>query len=171
MPELLQHAKGHWRPMRSADLAGVVDIAAIVHPSYPEDVAVFAERLQLYPDGCLVFEGGGGLLAYVISHPWVALSPPSLNVRLGSLPAAPATYYIHDIALLPALRGSGAAARVVGRLFELADEQSLPTMSLVAVNGSRGFWHRHGFREFTDVALADKLRSYDDDAVFMVREM
>ena len=41
--------------MVPADLPAVMRIAAVVHPSYPEDEAVFAERLQL------AAEGSGGL--------------------------------------------------------------------------------------------------------------
>ncbi|NEW95116.1 GNAT family N-acetyltransferase, partial [Rhodopseudomonas sp. BR0M22] len=43
-----------WRGMTPADLPAVDAIAAVVHAAYPEDAAVFAERLALHPDGCLV---------------------------------------------------------------------------------------------------------------------
>jgi hypothetical protein len=44
-------------------------------------------------------------------------------------------------------------------------------MSLVAVNGSAGFWRRQGFAEARVPALADKLASYGADAHFMVRDL
>ena len=43
---------GHWRPMTTTDTASVSAIADRVHASYPEDDAVFLERLRLYPEGC-----------------------------------------------------------------------------------------------------------------------
>lgn len=106
-----------WRAMAAADLAAAERIAARVHPDYPEDAAVFAERLSLFPEGCLVLVSPSGELGgYVIAHPWRLGQPPALNSLLGALPAAADTLYIHDIALLPERRGGGAAGRALERL-------------------------------------------------------
>jgi ribosomal protein S18 acetylase RimI-like enzyme len=171
MPELSDDAKGQWRPMRVADLPRVLAVADAVHPAFPEDAAVFEERLRLYPGGCLVFSNDEGIAGYVVSHPWRANDPPALNSRLGELPRSPATYYIHDIALLPELRGTGAAALAVALLLARAHKEKLATMSLVAVNDSAGFWAQHGFRDVTDTTLARKLRGYGTAAMFMRREL
>jgi ribosomal protein S18 acetylase RimI-like enzyme len=176
MPELSLEAKGQWRPMVAADLPGVLAVADCVHPAFPEEGAVFADRLRLYPLGCLAFSSGEDVLGYAVSHPWRAYDPPALNASLGELPREPATYYIHDVALLPELRGSGAAALVVALLLARARKEAFHTMSLVAVNNSTGFWERHGFRniasrKIVDATLIRKLRSYDDAATFMVREL
>lgn len=176
MPELSLEAKGQWRPMTAADLSGVLTVADRVHPAFPEDPAVFAERLQLYPAGCLAFSSGEDILGYAVSHPWRAYDPPALNARLGALPHPADTYYIHDVALLPELRGSGAAALVVALLLARAQKEALPSVSLVAVNNSVGFWERHRFcnvasHKVVDATLARKLRGYDDAAAFMVRQL
>jgi ribosomal protein S18 acetylase RimI-like enzyme len=157
-----------------ADLPGVLAIADHVHPAFPEDVAVFEDRLQLYPSGCLAFSSGEDIFGYAVSHPWRAYDPPLLNARLGELPRQPDTYYIHDVALLPELRGSGAAALVVALLLARAQKEALPSVSLVAVNNSVGFWERHRFRnvasqKVVDVSLTRKLRGYDGAAAFMIR--
>lgn len=160
--------------MRAADIPAVLRIADRVHPDYPEDEAVFVERLRLAPEGCFVLEMEGAqreLIAYLVSHPWLARRPPALNSQLLALPELPETFYIHDIALLPQARGSGAASSVVGQLAGMAKEAGYGTLSLVAVNGSTAFWRRHGFAEIDDPALAHKLRSYDDEAVFMERAL
>ena len=160
-----------WRPMTASDLPAVMAVAAVVHPDYPEDVAIFAERLRLFPDGCLVVAGTGDLQGYVVSHPWYRASPPALNSFLRRLPAQATCFYLHDLALLPAARGSGAGGAVVARLAEIAARTRLPCLSLVAVNGSTGFWQRQGFRPVHDPALAAKLASYDDAARYMEREL
>lgn len=157
-----------WRPMTAADLPAVSAIAAEVHPDFPEDDAVFAERQRLFPAGCKVLEGGGRLAAYVLSHPWQAGSCPPLNVLLGALPEPASTYYIHDIALLPAARGTGAAGEIVAALKAEAKSAGFAEISLVAVNGSAGFWRRMGFTETSIPALAPKLASYGADARHMV---
>lgn len=154
------------------DLSAVSDLATRIHPSFPEDAEVFAERLRFYPEGCHVYADRNSLTAYVLSHPWLAFDAPPLNSLLGELPAGLATYYIHDLALAGEARGTGAAAAIVDALTEHAREIGLHTMSLVAVNGSEGFWRRRGFAQLDIAALADKLRSYgDEDAQFMVRTL
>ena len=91
-----------WRRMAPADLPAVMAIAAVVHPDYPEDEPVFAERLRLAPEGCHVLAGeGGALQGYLVSHPWPAGAVPALNSLLGAIPPGTVNWYIHDLALLP----------------------------------------------------------------------
>ena len=126
--------------MRAADLPAVERLAETIHLDHPERPEVFAERLALCPEGCWVL---GNIAGYVISHPWRLGAPPPLDTLLGVLPAAPHTWYIHDLALAPAARGTGAAGAIIARI---AAACALPTMSLVSVGASSGFWHRQGFR-------------------------
>ena len=160
-----------WRAMTPMDLPAVLAIADAVHPDFPEDAAIFAERLALHPAGCRVLDRDGAILAYVLSHPWAAESCPPLNRLLGALPDPAGSYYIHDLALLPAARGSGAAPAIVAALAEHAAGLGLASMGLVAVNGSASFWRRQGFAEAEVPALSSKLASYGPDARFMLREL
>ncbi len=158
--------------MTVADLPAICALSATIHQAYPEDDEIFAERLRLYPDGCHVYSVAQKIAAYVVSHPWRAFDAPPLNSLLRRLPAAPSTYYIHDLALAPQTRGTGAATWIVRRLADHAIVKEFPAMSLVAVNGSSGFWKRQGFAQADVPALAEKLRSYcDDGAQFMVRDL
>jgi GNAT superfamily N-acetyltransferase len=154
--------------MRSRDLAAVQAMADVIHRDHPEAPEVFAERLELHPEGCLVFERGEDLQGYVVSHPWTALCPPALNTSLGGLPDQPTTYYIHDLALLPNARGLGAASVVVERLIDHARSLRLSNVSLVAVGDSEAFWRTCGFAPVGDPRLAPKLGSYGE-ASYMVR--
>ena len=156
-----------WRPLAPADIPAMVALAAIVHPGFPEDDDVLAERLALYPQGCFALEDGDLFAGYLLSHPWRAYAPPPLNRLLGALPAAADTYYIHDLALHPAVRGRAAAAPLLARIF--ADTAGYPSQSLVAVNNSGGFWARHGFTAIDRPGLAAKLAVYGDDARYMMR--
>ncbi len=152
-----------WRAMTAADLPAVLALSALVHPGLPEDEAVFAERQRLYPAGCLALAGGSGLLGYALSHPWAGPSP-RLNSLLGALPPLPRCYYLHDLALLPAVRGQGAGQAALRLL--LAQAGALPCR-LIAVGGSAPFWRRQGFAAVPgDAAM---LASYGPGAVYMQR--
>ena len=131
-----------WRGMRDGDLPAVLAMAAAVHPGHPESPAVFAERLALYPAGCLVLAGGGGALGYAIAHPWSRGQAVPLDVLLRALPAAPDVMYLHDLALLPAARGLGAGRAALRRLASLAGGMPL---ALVALPGTEEFWRGQGF--------------------------
>lgn len=158
--------------MAPADLTAVMAIAAVVHPDYPEDEAVFAERLQLAPEGCHVLAASGGaLLGYLVSHPWPAGEIPALNSRLGAVPESQANWYLHDIALLPEGRGAGAAGRIVAELARRLGQAGYRSLSLVAVNGSTSFWQRQGFAVVQEPALARKLATYDEAACYMRRDL
>jgi GNAT superfamily N-acetyltransferase len=155
--------------MTMDDLAAVEAIAAEVHPAFPEDAEVFAERLALYPEGARMLEQDGVAAGYLFSHPWTYRVLPPLNALLGALPEMADTYYVHDLALVPAARGSGAASLVVHDLVEHARDRGFASMSLVAVNGSIPFWLRHGFTVSEAPELAYKLKSYEEAARLMVR--
>lgn len=165
------HSASQWRAVGGDDLAAVIAIAAAVHRDYPEDDAVFAERLRLYPAGFRLLTRDGVAAGYVISHPWLAGAVPALNSLLGRLPDMPSTYYLHDLALLPAARGGGAAGRGVADLVRQAGESGFGRMSLVAVGGSAAFWRRQGFAPVDVPALREKLASYDADACYMERTL
>lgn len=165
-----------WRDMRAGDLAAVGRIAAAVHPGFPEGPAVAAERLALCPSGCLVLEAwsevapgegraGGVVVGYVLSHPWAAGAAPKLDSLLGALPGVPGCWYWHDLALLPAVRGRGAAVEAVARVVALARGAEVPRVALVSVGESGGFWRRMGFLP----AVGPDVASYGEGAAYMVR--
>jgi GNAT superfamily N-acetyltransferase len=161
-----------WRLMEVGDLTSINAMANIIHPDFFEDAAVLSERLKLYPQGCFVLSGANAsLIGYAITHPWHLYAMPALNSLLGGLPEAPSTYYLHDIALLPQSRGTGAAGTIVSLLADHASRSGFSTMSLVAVNGSTGFWEKQGFRKEDHPELNSKLQTYSNDARFMVRHL
>jgi len=157
--------------MTAEDLTQVQVLADTIHVDHPEEREVLAERHRLYPPGCLMLTEGDRAIGYALTHPWRLGEPPPLNRLLGALPAAPTTYCIHDIALLPAARGRGYAAQAVDRLTDHARAKGFDNLSLVAVNRSQAFWEKSGFRVLARAGLAAKLASYGPDAVLMMHDL
>lgn len=157
-----------WRAMRADDIPQVVHVADQIHPDLPEGDFVFAERVRLFPEGCLVLARGSRVLGYAVSHPIRYAQPPALDSLLGEIPADADQYYIHDVAILPELRGQGQAGKGIRKLLDVGDR--FASTCLVSVYGTGPFWRRVGFREEeADDGLREKLRKYGDDFVFMSR--
>lgn len=161
--------------MRPSDLDAVVDIADAVHPLLREDAAVFADRLALFPKGCLVLRANEGeqsktpILGYAVAHPWRGDSPPKLDTVLEALPRDPDRFYIHDVVVSPSCSGSGYAGRVVADLLLLAEP--FPAAILVSVYGTVPFWSRFGFREASETVPPGALDAYGENARFMIRTL
>jgi GNAT superfamily N-acetyltransferase len=164
---------GRWRPMVVADLPVVERVAEVVHPGYPESGAVPAERLSLFPAGCLIAENGqGAVLGYAVSHPGQLGRPPALDSLLGRISPDADCLYLHDVALLPEARGLGLGESLVDLLRALAARSGFPLLALTAVNRSTPYWRRRGFSDYSgDGMLAAKLASYGGDAVYMISEV
>lgn len=160
-----------WRAMTGYDLDAVEAIANNVHPDFFEAPEILGERFGLYRNGCYFLELGEKPAGYVLSHPWRYGSLPALNTRLGTLPPAPDTYYLHDLALLPVARRVGAASQIVKALIKHARAEGYQTMTLVAVNASVPFWQKHGFLVAEVPELYGKLLSYEEAARYMVKRL
>ena len=158
-----------WRRMTVDDIPELLRVADAVHPDLPESDYVFTERVQLFPEGCLMLSVGDKIYGYAISHPIRHGQPPALDSLLHEIPGDTDQYYIHDVAILPELRERGYAARGIRMLLEVASR--FPTTCLVSVYGTGSFWQRFGFEaEAVDEVLSEKLRNYGDDAVYMSRK-
>jgi GNAT superfamily N-acetyltransferase len=149
-----------WRPMRADDLAEVERIADIVHADYPERPEIFAERFAMFPQGCFVTGGG-----YAIAHPARLGEPPALDGLMGGTPAGADALHVHDVALLPELRGRGLGSAALLAFRALAQAHGYARMSLVSVHGSGPYWARFGF---ADSPASAALASYGAEARYMV---
>lgn len=162
----------HWRPMRADDLDSVVAVAAAAFPDHFERRDCFAERFALFPQGCFALAAGEAVQGYLVAYPWPIGAIPPLDSLLGALPDSRETWYLHDLALLPGLRGQGHARPIVERLAAEARDQGAERIALVSVNASMPFWQGLGFEPVAgDAALARKLESYGAASRYLVREL
>lgn len=82
--------------------------------------------------------------------------------------------YLHDLAVLPEFRGTGASRALLDAADRLAQEHHrIEAMALVAVQASSAFWQKQGFMAVTGIseALGHKLTSYGPHAVYMWRPL
>jgi N-acetylglutamate synthase-like GNAT family acetyltransferase len=94
-----------------------------------------------------------------------------LNAATCRLPAAPDCLYLHDLAVAPGARKTGAARALVEAFLTQLRYLGLERASLVAVQNSAPYWQRYGFRAVPPSdALKPKLASYGVDVQYMMLE-
>ena len=160
-----------WRAATAADLDAVERIGNAVHVTLQERAEVFANKVALFPQGCFVLARNGDVIGYGIAHPWAVGSVPALDRVMATLPASPTCLYIHDVVVLEAARGQGAAGVLVDLFEAVARQHALASLALVSVYGTYVFWERYGFRTTPDPELAAKLKCYGESARYMRKDL
>ena len=158
-----------WRHAQQTDLTAIHRIGVALHPSLPERPDVIAEKLHLFPPGCVVLCEASRIVGYVLSHPWRLNDIPPLDTLLHSLPTDPDCLFVHDVALLQEARGRGAVAGLLAHLTTIARERRLSHMALVSVYGTHVLWSRLGFTITDAPQIRGALQSYGPGARYMVR--
>ncbi|KAF2824181.1 hypothetical protein CC86DRAFT_354003 [Ophiobolus disseminans] len=159
-----------WRRLTSNDIDNHIYIADAIHPGLPESAEVFAERVKLFPEGCLALtdRDTDKIYGYAITHPIRYRQPPALDSFLGEVSPAANQYYIHDLTILPDFQGRGYAHECIEKLFMSANRYA--TACLVSVYGTASFWTKYDFLPTdTDETMAEKICAYGEEAVYLER--
>jgi ribosomal protein S18 acetylase RimI-like enzyme len=159
------------RMMEAADLQVVLEIQAACYTEVtPESRESFHAKLGASESTCFVATLGDDTVGYLIALPWEFASPPVLDARTCRLPSSPDCLYLHDLAVKPAARKSGAGRALVEAFLVRLKGSDLGRASLVAVQDSWRYWERHGFRPVQPTApLKAKLATYGEGVRYMER--
>ncbi|WP_462120734.1 GNAT family N-acetyltransferase [Methylorubrum thiocyanatum] len=163
--------EAEWHPLLAEDMAQVDAIADSIHTGLPERPDVFEEKRTLFPAGCWKFVINQTIVGYGLSHPWRLFDVPPLDEFLGELPSSANCLYIHDVAILPQVRGQRAAPRYIERISSQARMLGIPNLACVSVYGTDRLWARVGFETVSNEAIKAKLVSYGDSAKYMVAKI
>jgi len=158
------------RSLERADLPAALTIQKASYPAFLiEEETAFASRLDLPSSYSLAATWDGVLVAYLLAHGWRAQSPPPVGAVLRA-PEQSEVLFIHDLAVSPAARGSGAGRRLVEHAFQLAAADGLNVAELIAVEGAAAYWRTLGFA-VTEASpeLAAKVAAYGASADWMTR--
>ena len=161
------------RPLVVADLPGLLAVQlACYGAGFVESGEVFAARLASPANCSLVLERAGVVCAYLAAYRSVMGKVTPLHGGFEAVPQ-PDTLYLHDMAVLPGCAGQGLARALLQPMWEGARGQGLRHTALVSVQGSQAYWERQGYavQPLADAAQRERLASYGDGAVYMVRAL
>ena len=159
------------RALTVDDLPGLLAVQhACDGEGFIEGAEVFARRLANPAQCSLVLKDGGRVCAYLAAYDSLLGKVTPLHGDFETAPQ-PDTLYLHDMAVLPPLAGRGLARALLDPLWRQAQARGLRQSALVSVQGSQGFWERHGYaaQPLHDAAQRQRLAAYGVGAVYMVR--
>lgn len=161
------------RLMRREDIDDVLTIQAACYTAIvPESRASLLAKLDASPSTCFVAVHTAGtqqgMAGYLFAMPWQLGTPPQLDAPDCILPAQPNCLYLHDLAVAPSARKTGAGQALVAAFMDRLKTLPLQHASLISIQASAPYWQRHGFSVVpTNAAIEAKLGSYGTDAVYM----
>jgi ribosomal protein S18 acetylase RimI-like enzyme len=160
--------------MHADDMPAVLRIQAACYTAIvPESRQSLEAKLRAAPDTCLVAAAPNDAIpddiaGYLVAMPWRRGAPPELDAPDCRLPQQPDCLYLHDLAVAPAARGSGAAGALVAAFMQRLHAYGLAHASLIAIQASQPFWQRHGFGVVAlDAARQAGLAAYGEDIAYM----
>ena len=159
------------RMMAAADIPAVLEIQAVCYTELtPESEVSLHAKLRASQSTCLIASLEGDTVGYLISLPWTFSSPPVLNAETCRLPSSPDCLYLHDLAVTPGARKSGAGRALVEAFLTQLRELDLGRASLIAVQNSAPYWERYGFLAVPlSEPLKAKLATYGECVQYMER--
>lgn len=161
------------RAMHAADVATVIRIQA---QAYIDDIQeadeVIRARFHQAPGASWVVERKGEVCGYLVGYRSCLGEVTPLGFRFCHKPEAD-TLYLHDLAICPSATGHGLGPRIVQHALAEARQQHLRHAALVAVQNSKRFWEKLGFRALEDLGPHQQahLRTYAGPAHYMARPL
>jgi len=162
--------------MQTADVDAILAVQAVAYPGFLlESADFFLNRLALAPTHCWVAQAaaapGGALLGYLVSYPWDAGLPPTLDAPLIARPEPADHWFLHDCAVAPSAQGLGVGQTLLRAAAGHATQTGLRRASLVSLGSAVGYWLRHGYAPVAAGGrdLAAKLEGYGPQASYMAR--
>ncbi len=161
------------RPLQPHDLPALMAVQlACYGDGFMESTEVFTRRLASPVNCSLALLADGQLCAYLAAYHSVQGKVTPLHGDFEAV-AQPDTLYLHDMAVLPTRAGQGLAQALLTPLWERAQQEGLRHTALVSVQGSQGYWARHGYAQQTlqDAVQRQRLATYGEGASYMVRSL
>jgi ribosomal protein S18 acetylase RimI-like enzyme len=154
--------------MQAKDVKNVVYVQEKSYiPSLYERQSLYLAIQQHYPQGCWVaYNTYGSVAGYMIAYPVLENEPPPLDTAVIYPLHECRALHLHDMAIHPDWRGLGLTKMLMQQYERLLSKSHFALASLIAVQNTKIFWEKYGFRVSSD---NKDLSSYGDDAYYMIK--
>jgi ribosomal protein S18 acetylase RimI-like enzyme len=155
--------------MQIEDLPSVLGVQSSCYFEVePESEASLRAKLLASPTTCFIAEHKGKVVGYLIAVPSRFESPPEFDAPYYDVPPYPNALYLHDLAVAPEGRGSGAGKMLVTEFISRFRASELPRACLIAIQDSASYWERYGFHiVMPSESPQAKIESYGNNAKYM----
>jgi ornithine decarboxylase len=130
-----------------------------------ESRAALESRGRSFPATSFVLDAGERVGGYLLALPYPRFRFPD-PARVEESVFRSSNLHLHDIVIGDEFRGRGWAKRMLRHLTDTAKSFRYERISLVAVDGTAGFWTAHGYHVHPEITLSD---GYGPNAVYMSR--
>jgi GNAT superfamily N-acetyltransferase len=141
-------------------LEDIEDVSKVQKETFTQDLcelhSVLLNRFETFGQYFHVAKNGEELIGYMIAFPWKSGETPVNNQNFPKMIPTPDCFFIHDITLLPAARGTGLARSMIEKACETGRLLGFKTISLVAVAQSGNYWDKNNFLEYMDISIEKK---------------
>lgn len=127
---------------------------------FQESGAAFLGKLAAFPRGAVGVFADGEMVGYVFCFPWARGEAVPLNGAGLDHCRPKDCLYIHDLAVLPHMRGAACSRALVEHVRRLAADEGLDAFALVAVQEAAHYWRRWGFVERREIAYGAQKAVY-----------
>jgi ornithine decarboxylase len=157
------------RHIRDSDWDSIVRLEAAAYGDcgLSEERTALESRGQAGPATSFVLDTGTAIAGYLLALPYPRLRCPDLARAERFFYDSP-NLHLHDLVIIPELRGKGLARRLLHHLGETARSKAYERISLIAVAGSRSFWSANGYRPHPEVEVPG---GYGANAVYMSKAL
>lgn len=115
------------------------------HEIPPETKEVLESKFRFGKEFCFVCQAEEKVQGYLLAHPWSGSSVPPLHTPLTELPEHSDSIYLHDMAILPVLRGKQAGRKLFAAFKEAVRHSGFRKSHLTAVQAAERFWEKMGY--------------------------
>lgn len=164
------------RPMTQEDIAAVMYVQEDAYgPHFLEPQEIIAARYHSGLQTAWIGEIAGSAQAYLVGYCSKIGKISPLHGEFTKTEGADC-FYLHDLALAQAARGTGIARALINAAVLFARDQGYSALALLSVQNSKSYWEKHGFQEYSalDSQNQSNLATYlteGGDAHYMVRHL
>ena len=145
----------------------IEELLAVQKSCYPPDLQENAHSFaaKIAQNFSFAAEKENKIVAYFLAFPVDLSHFPAWNsVDVNAI--NPNAFYLHDLAVHPAMRGTGLAQKLLHHVLAHRPQQ-LDDVFLIAVQNAQNFWEKQGFIAADIPFLRRQVQSYGDDALLM----